>query len=171
MPRHERKSGPWYAIRERRGPRGIAYRVSLTRHGTTVAQLFRSVDHGTARGALKAARTWRDVMARALMPETKQEYAVRLLPHNTSGCPGVCLRRTTTQHGGTTYEYVYWQAQTPDGVKPFRSRSFSIARYGSARAFALAVEARAEFVALALGYVGLTPIPKAFHPFTSAKVL
>jgi len=49
-------------------------------------------------------------------------------------------------------------------VKPFRSRSFSVERYGFDGAFALAVKARAEFVAEVEGYAGVTPIPQRFRP-------
>ena len=37
MPWHARKPDPWYAIRIRKGKRGVAFRVSLTRNGKTLA--------------------------------------------------------------------------------------------------------------------------------------
>lgn len=49
-------------------------------------------------------------------------------------------------------------------MKPFRSRSFSVGRYGFDEAFNLAVKARAEFVAVVEGYIGVTPIPQRFRP-------
>ena len=61
-------------------------------------------------------------------------------------------------------EYTHWQAQTPHGVKPFRSRSFSVDRYGFDGAYELAAQARAEFVAEVEGYVGVALIPKRFRP-------
>jgi hypothetical protein len=48
-------------------------------------------------------------------------------------------------------------------VKPLRSRSFSVDRYGFEGAYELAVQARAEFVAEVEGYVGVTLIPKRFR--------
>ena len=66
--------------------------------------------------------------------------------------------------GDWTGEYVFWQAQTPQGAKPFRSRSFSVDRYGFDEAFARAVQARLEFVAMVEGYVGVTPIQERFRP-------
>jgi hypothetical protein len=42
MPRHAPRADPFYAIRTRRGPQGIVYRVSFTRHAKNVAKLFRA---------------------------------------------------------------------------------------------------------------------------------
>ena len=164
MPWHPRKRDPWYAIRTRRGPMGIVYRVSLRRAGQTVAELFRARDHGGAREALKAARQWRAQMALELAPETKQAYSERLLAHNTSGHPGVYLRHQIARRNGIEYEYQYWQAQSPAGATPWRSRSFSVDRYGYDQAYALAVQARAELVASVEGHIGITPILKCFRP-------
>ena len=164
MPWRPRKSDPWYAIRVRRGTLGIVYRVSFTRAGTNVAALFRAREHGGARAALKAARAWRDKTAGELRPETKQEFSQRLRPDNTSGCAGVYLKCQVVRRGDWSGEYLHWQAQAPQGVTPFRSRSFSVGRYGFDDAYALAVAARAEFVAEVEGYVGVTPIPGRFRP-------
>lgn len=166
MPWHPRKRDPWYAIRTRKGARGIVYRVSLCRAGQTVWQLFRERDHGSAREALKAARQWRNQIARELEPETKQAFSQRLLPTNTSGQPGVYLKRQLVRRNGSEYEYLHWQAQSPAGAKPWRSRTFSIDRYGYDAAYELAVQARAELVATVEGYVGITHIPKRFRPPT-----
>ena len=164
MPWHPRKRDPWYAIRPREGPMGIVYRVSLRRAGQTVWRRFRERDDGSARAALKAARRWRDQIARELEPETKQAFSQRLLPTNTSGEPGVYLRRQVIHRNGKEYEYLHWQAQSPAGAKPWRSRSFSIDRYGFDTAYELAVQARAELIATVEGYVGIAPIPKRFRP-------
>ena len=164
MPWHARKPDPWYAIRTRKGAQGIAYRVSFTRHGKNVAKLFRARDFDNASAALKAARAWRDSMTQSLLPETKQEFSQRIRPDNTSGCPGVYLKRQVVRRGDWSGEYIHWQAQTPQGVKPFRSRSFSVGRYGFGGAYELAVQARAEFVAEVDGYVGVTMIPERFRP-------
>lgn len=164
MPWHERKPDPWYAIRKRSGAQDVVYRVSLTRHGKNVAKLFRARDFANERAALKAARAWRDLMTRTLVHQTKQEFCQRLRPDNTSGCPGVYLKRQIVHRGDWRGEYIHWQAQTPQGVKPFRSRSYSVERYGFDAAYELAVKARAEFVAEVEGYVGVTAIPIRFRP-------
>ena len=86
MPWHPRKRDPWYATRTRKVPMGIVYRVSLRRAGQTVWQLFRERDHGSAGEALKAARRWRDQIARELEPETKQAFSQR------RACQDFCVR-------------------------------------------------------------------------------
>ncbi len=130
MPRYAPKPDPFYAIRPIRGAWGIVYRMSFTRHGKNVAKLFRERDFDNARAALKAARAWRDRMTKALPPKTKQEFYQHVRPDNTSGCPGVYLKRQIVRRGKWSGEYAHWQAQTPQGVKPFRTRSFSVDRYG-----------------------------------------
>jgi hypothetical protein len=78
-------------------------------------------------------------MTQTLMPETKQEFSRRLLPTNTSGCPGVYLQHQVVRRDDWSGEYTHWRAQTPQGVKPFRSRSFSVDRYGFDGAYEFAV--------------------------------
>jgi hypothetical protein len=55
------------------------------------------------------------------------------------------------------------QMQTPQGLKPFRSRSFSVARYGYDGAYELAVQARDELVAEVDGYIGVSRVSKKFR--------
>jgi hypothetical protein len=155
---------PMYAIRMRPGKTGITYRVTFTRHDGTPTALFRESEYGSAKAALKAAQAWRDQMVQVLMPETKQAFSQRVKANNTSGCPGVYLKRQTVRRGDRTGEYTFWQAQTPEGVKPFRSRSFSVNRYGFDGAYELAVQARAEFVTQGRGFIGVAPIPERFRP-------
>jgi hypothetical protein len=131
-------------------------RVSFKHHGKTVAKLFREADCGSPRAALKAARKWREKQTEKLLPKTKQESFERLRSDNTTGCAGVYLKQAVKRVGGQTYEYTYWQAWTPEGVTPFRSRSFSVERYGYDGPYELAVEARDELVAEAEGYVGVS---------------
>ena len=87
MPRHAPRSDPFSAIRTRRGPQGIVYRVSFTRDGKNLAKLFRVRDFDNARAALRAARAWRDGMTQSLLPETRQEFSHHIRPDNTSGVP------------------------------------------------------------------------------------
>jgi hypothetical protein len=137
--RHARKPDAWYAIRTTKGPWGIVYRVSFYRQGKNVAKLFRARDYDSARAALKAAPAWRDSVTRKLGPETKQEFCQRARPDNTSGCPGAYLKRQVVRRRDWSGEYAFWQAQTPQGVRPFRSRSFSVDRFGFDDAYELAV--------------------------------
>jgi len=155
---------PWYAIRAREGPWGTTYQVRLTRGGEYVLKLFRDKDHGSAKAALKAARKWRNEMIATMKLTTKQEFSRRVQPRNTSGVTGVYYRRQVQRSAEGQRVYFFWQAQTPQGVKPFRSRSFSVTHYGYEAAYEMAVKARAEFVAEVEGYVGLPPIPVKFRP-------
>jgi hypothetical protein len=72
---------------------------------------------------------------------------------------GLSVRR-----GDWTGEYAFCKVQTPQGVKPFRSRSFSVDPYGFGGAYELAVQARAEFVAQVEGYVGVSLVSERFRP-------
>jgi hypothetical protein len=164
VPKRSPKRDPWYAIRKRIGAQGIVYQVRLRRAGETFVRSFSAEEHRGARAALTTARAWRDRIIRDHAPETKRAFSERHFPHNTSGAPGVYLRRHVAHRKGTQYEYAYWQAQSPAGARPSRSRSFSIDRYGYDEAYLLAVEARQELLALAQGYVGIAPIPKRFRP-------
>ena len=79
---------------------------------------------------------------------------------NTSGAPGVYFMRSVVK--GTAY--FFWQARAPDLGKRCKTRSFSISKYGNDLAYALAVKARAEFVAEVKGYAVVNRIPEKFRP-------
>lgn len=154
-----RKPEHLYAIKKREGPWGTVFRVSLTRAGKTVAKLFRDRDHGGTRAALKAAKAWRDARIEEMPPKTRAEFGRMITAKNTSGCPGVYRRKLVK--GGR--EYWIWQAQSPTGAGPLRTRSFSIDRYGEDHAYALAVQAREEFLANVQGYLPIKVVPEAFR--------
>ena len=52
------------------------------------------------------------------------------------------MRKTTKN--GSVVTHVIWQAQTPLSAVPFRSRSFSVSKFGDEEAYWMAVEARLE---------------------------
>ena len=79
-------------------------------------------------------------------------------------CPSVYLMRQIIRRSDWSGEYAFCQAQTPQGVRPFGSRSFSVDRYGLDGAYELGAQARAEFVAKVEGHVGVALIPKRFRP-------
>jgi hypothetical protein len=113
--RHARKPDPWHAVRTRRGPWTIAYRLSFTRRGRDVAKLFRVHDHDDSTSALRAARAWRETMTRMLQPATKQEFSQRVRPANTSRCASVNLKRQVASRGGWSGEHALCQAPAPQG--------------------------------------------------------
>jgi hypothetical protein len=82
----------------------------------------------------------------------------------------VYLKRSQiVRRGDWSGEYTHWQAQTPQRVKPFRSRWLSVDRYGFDVAYVLAVQARTEFVAEVEGLIGMTPLPEWFRPVGLAQ--
>jgi hypothetical protein len=135
------------------------YRVSLTRAGKTVAKLFRDRDHGGSRAALKAAKAWRDAHLETLPGKTRTEFGRMITVKNSSGCPGVYRRKSVVRGR----EYWFWQAQTPSGIGPIRTRSFSVDRYGEDQAYAMAVHAREEFLQSVAGHLRLSMVPVQFR--------
>lgn len=127
---------------------GLGYwHVCVLRQGNSHAKGFPVLRHGSVEAAKLAAIAWRDeVFAMHPLP-SRQEVVQRHRRNNTSGAPGVfrnCSRRTRSN--GSVAVYWHWEARTPEGVRPAKKRAFSIARYGEALAFELAVRARHEFV-------------------------
>ncbi|MFM9436085.1 hypothetical protein ACFDR9_003162 [Janthinobacterium sp. CG_23.3] len=120
------------------------WRVSMVRQGSRHRKTFSDSVHGGAAPALLAAKAWRDQLFLALPVENKASRAARVNAANTSGVAGV--NRARTLRNGEAWDA--WVAHGPK-VKglPSRSKKFSVAKYGEERAFALAVEARAAFVA------------------------
>lgn len=154
------KPDPWYAIRRRDGPLGVTFQVLLKRQAKTYLQLFRAKDYPTEAAALRAARRGRDDQATALKPLTRREFSQRLKSRNTSGTRGVYFQRCVIKGR----EYSFWQARSPDGGQRCRTRSFAVLKYGHDEAYALAVKARAEFVAEVEGYIAVSNIPEKFRP-------
>ena len=141
-----------YGIRPLTGA-SPGWRVALVRRGEEHLRCFSAARYGSLDSALVAAKAWRDRVACELRPLTKAEYSQLVRSNNSSGHPGVYLRRQRKRNAaGQEVEYLFWQAQTPEGVTPFRSKSFSVTRFGFDAAFELAVEAREAFVQGLQGY-------------------
>jgi hypothetical protein len=151
-----------YGILELPGDAG--WRVAVVRKGQEFNRLFSSSRHGGKRQALKAAQAWRDHAATHAQAITKAEYVQSIRRNNTSGCPGVYLKRQRKPAaGGKIREFVFWTACTPDGITPRQSKSFSVARFGFDVAFEKAVQARLNFVQQLKGF-HLPTVPKRLHP-------
>ncbi len=145
------------------------YLVAFTRRLVYYSKTFAPAAHGGKRAALAAAKQWRDLMLAGLPPITKQEYARQVRSSNTSGVPGVMrlnLRQESSR--GNWRSYPTWVAVTPKGVRPRKSKSFSILRYGERRAFELACAAREGFVRMASGYWA-QGVPEEFLPDAQGK--
>jgi len=104
--------------------------------------------HGGRAATLAVAQAWRDQIMLAHPRFSKAALSTLLRKHNTSGIPGV-YRKVQRKSGkqGKVSTHVIWQAQTPLCVIPFKSKSFSVAKFGEAEAFQLAVAARKTFEA------------------------
>ena len=141
------KSDEMYGIRPM-SSRNSGWRVCIVRCRQEFTRCFSVARYGTLDAALAAAQQWRDEVVRSAPAMRKAEYSDIVRRNNTSGHSGVFLRRQTRHDAsGRLIEHVFWQAQTPEGVRPFRSRSFAIKKFGFEKAYALAVEAREAFVA------------------------
>jgi len=112
------------------------WRVCITRQGQRYERYFRdSRDRGVA---LSSALRWRDHMLAILPPRRlfKRRYT-----KNTTGVVGVYRSRERTRRGTTFRRYgATWIDETGRRHK----RSFSVAKYGAARARDLAVKARTK---------------------------
>lgn len=114
-----------------------AWLVYMKRNRTIFQDCFTDKAYGGKAKALKAARERRDFIVAQHPPIDPRERMEVARSVNTSGVAGVSLRVPP----GT--QQLYWCARTKAGGKEL-SRVFSVYRYGYARAFELAVEARQE---------------------------
>jgi MOSC domain-containing protein YiiM len=140
MPRHDP-----HLIAIRRHRQG--WRVTFVRAGVTYDKVFADKDHGGQDSTLIAAQAWRDETMQSVPTLTRRDISQLVKPTNTSGVPGVYYRKVGYLKAGKRVYHHVWQAQTPEGVTPYRSRSFGINRYGHDKAFELAVQARQCFLA------------------------
>ena len=132
-----------------RGGSGKSYggwEVRMQRKGEKIEKYFSDKKHGGRRGALQAAKTFRDEIEGQYNKYTVEELAKSPSKRNKSGVVGVRLHRQVDQRGDYEYHYWYWVAQWTDGRGRRRTRSFSFHQYGEDEAFRLACEARAEGV-------------------------
>ena len=119
-------------------------RVSFHRQGTHHRKCFSDSVYGGTAQALLAARSWRDQLLCAMPGVSKAVYVARVKATNTSGVAGV--PRTHEMRKGDTINR--WVAYSPQAKgMPRRSKSYATEKYGEEQAFALAVSARAAFVA------------------------
>lgn len=128
-----------------------AWNVSLTR-GAPVrvyTKIFSDSRFGGKKPALAAAQAWRDEIEHQHPKLTKKQRAGALSKRNTSGKAGVFRKFHLIQRvDGSEHVVFYWQARTPNGVKPCRTRTFSVEKHGEQEAYRMAVEARLAFEAL-----------------------
>ncbi|WP_325655779.1 hypothetical protein [Ideonella sp.] len=149
--------------------RDAGWSVSLVRRGKLLQRCFTLFRYGSGDAALAAAQAWRDEQALQSQAYTKAEISQLKRAHNTSGRAGVYLmHQRRVREDGRVATYSFWLARTPDGVKPARSASFSILKFGEAEAYARAVAARAGFERELQGY-HLGQVPRHLHPVAGAN--
>lgn len=127
-----------------------AWRVFFYRSNRSlrINKYFSDSAFGGAEAALEAAKQWRDAMMAENPRATKTELAVMVRKHNVSGVAGVCrLKQHLKTASGHLQPYFIWQAQSLRGIKPLRTRSFSVLKYGEDGAKRLAIAARKAFEA------------------------
>lgn len=159
MPKHD---VAMYGIRSMHPVAG--WRVELTRRGVALRGYFSVARYGDDATALAAAQAWRDEMALRTPGETKAQASRKLRVNNTSGRSGMYrIERHRQRKAGPARVHFFWMARSPEGMRPSRSRSFAVARYGEQRAYELAVLAHEAFVRELSGY-NLPMVPTALHP-------
>ncbi|MGY2168804.1 AP2/ERF family transcription factor [Pseudomonas gingeri] len=122
-----------------RGGMQYAWKVEVRRDGQPLSKTFTFAEHGGEQGARLAAESCRNALVLKMQPMPTTESRQRLLPHNTSGHPGV-LRVESNNTG-------YWRASTRIHGYSL-SRSFSVERYGEEQAKRLALAERQRQLAL-----------------------
>ena len=116
--------------------------ASLKRQGRRYERYFK--DSPDRASSLARALDWRDQMLARLPPPRKFKRSYVL---NTTGVVGVTVSRERTRSGRVFRRY---RAACYDETGRERRRSFSIARYGAAKARALAITARKDAIEAAL---------------------
>lgn len=125
--------------------------MRLYHRGTTYTKLFSDGVYGNAKKALKAARKYRKQLGKKLGIESlSQRRRTRSVSAQNvaTGIVGVYRGSSKSKNGKVRHYYAASWNPKPNKVK---TKSFSIAKYGEAEAFRLAVEHRQKMVAEIVG--------------------
>ena len=122
------------------------WEVRIQRRGKKTEKFFSDNGHGGNRGALAAAKQFRDKLEAASRRYSVKELARTPSKRNSSGMVGVRLHKQIDTRGEFEYHYWYWVAQWTDGLGRRRTKSFSSHIHGDRGAFKLACEARKKGV-------------------------
>ena len=118
----------------------------MQRRGKKTEKFFSDNGFGGQRGALNAAKDFRDELEDSSRKYTVKELAKNPSKRNKSGIVGVRLHKQIDTRGDYEYHYWYWVAQWTDGHGRRRTRSFSVHTYGEEKAKKLAQAARRQGV-------------------------
>ena len=125
------------------------WEVRMQRRGKKTEKFFSDNGFGGKRGALAAAKKFRDELEARQRKYTVKELAQNPSKRNKSGVVGVRLHQQKDVRGDYEYQYWYWVAQWTDGHGRRRTKSFSVHQHGDEEAYRLACEARRRGVAQA----------------------
>ena len=132
-----------YAIsRHRAAVNAWYWNVNFKRRGTMYAKRFYDITCGSSQKAKAEAIAWRDEQLQKANILTFSEFHQQRRSNNRSGVPGVHFHRTPQQPRG------YWQAAIRFQNGKRIARSFSVRKFGRREAFARAVTARADLLAM-----------------------
>ena len=120
--------------------------MRMQRRGKKTERFFSDNAYGGKRGALNAAKDFRDQLEIQLRKYSVKELAQTPSKRNKSGVVGVRLHQQKDVRGDYEYQYWYWVAQWTDGHGRRRTRSFSVHQHGDEEAYRLACEARKKGV-------------------------
>ena len=116
-----------------------AWKLDIQRSGKVHIHLFNFADYGGEAAALEAAESLRNQLVLKMPQVFTYESRQRLMPHNTSGHPGVY--RVQSNH------IDYWRATTR--IHGYNlSKSFRVDRYGEEQAKQLALQERERQLSL-----------------------
>jgi hypothetical protein len=118
------------------------WEVRIQRRGRKTEKFFSDRIYGGKRGALQAAKEFRDELESNSRHYTVKELASQPSTRNRSGVVGVRLQQQKDTRGDFEYHYWYWIAQWTDGRGRRKTKSFSVHHYGDEEAYRLACEAR-----------------------------
>lgn len=136
----ENASGHAYIYRISYGY-GHAWLVAIGKH----RKIFSDAAHDGQNKALRQAIAWRNKVFFDMPVQSRAQRAMRVTRSNTSGVPGVRYATIVRKGGKIAHD---WQAISPDSPgRKKRTKSFSAEKYGEREAFAMAVKARAAFLA------------------------
>lgn len=141
------------------GKRG-SWKVSIGRHGVLYEKRFSDATAGGENAALAAAIRYRDRLLTSIQPITMRERYEQHRRNNTSGVPGVRLRK---ERGVA----IAWRTSITLRKKE-QAQSFSIRQYGYEQAFEMAVAARKKMLEQVLaqikdGYFVYSPVAKEWY--------
>ncbi len=122
------------------------WEVRMQRRGKKTEKFFSDNGFGGKRGALVAAKEFRDELEATTRKYTVKELSKRPSVRNKSGVVGVRLHHQKDARGDYVYHYWYWVAQWTDGLGRRKTKSFSCHTYGDEEAYRLAVKARRDGV-------------------------